>query len=105
MAEDKKTGSGVGVSQKSAQFASGAPDASVSKQLFISSALNMSWQMAIAVLLPVVGGYYLGKHFKANPWLTLLGLALAVALVALIVRQTIRNLPGYAKPKGTTHES
>lgn len=69
-------------------------DTAKTKQLFLMSALSMSWQMVIAVLIPVLGGYYLDQYFKTSPWLTLVGFVLAVVLVVLIVRRTINNLPG-----------
>jgi len=50
--------------------------------------------MVIAVLVPVLGGYYLDQTFKTSPWLTLVGFVIAVVLVVLIVRRTINNLPG-----------
>ena len=70
------------------------------KQLFISSAISMSWQMAIAVLVPIVGGYYLDQYFKTAPFITLLGMVVAVVLVILIVKKTIAELPDYTKTKG-----
>jgi F0F1-type ATP synthase assembly protein I len=75
------------------------PDEFVSKQLFISSALSMSWQMAIAVLVPMVGGYYLDQHLHTTPWLTLAGFLIAIILVVLIVRKTIKELPDYTRGK------
>jgi len=68
-------------------------DSLAAKQLFISSALSMSWQMAIAVLVPIVGGFYLDKYFKTTPYLTLTGFILAILLVVLIVRRTIKQIP------------
>lgn len=75
------------------------PDSFETKQLFISSAVSMSWQMALAVLIPIVGGYYLDQLLNTSPLITLLGVALAFVLVALIVRRTISELPEYAKTK------
>lgn len=77
------------------------PDSFEAKQLFINSALAMSWQMAIAVLIPVIGGYYLDKYFNTNPWLTIVGFLVAIVLVAVIVKKTINQLPEYTKPKGS----
>ena len=91
-----ETKSGHG--QKKAVAESGYPDSYETKQLFISSAISMSWQMALAVLIPIVGGYYLDQYFKTSPWITLAGVALALALVTLIVKKTINELPDYAQP-------
>jgi F0F1-type ATP synthase assembly protein I len=90
-----ETKSGHG--QKKAVAKSDYPDSFESRQLFISSAISMSWQMALAVLIPIVGGYYLDQALKTTPWITLIGVVLAFVLVALIVRRTISELPEYAK--------
>ena len=85
---------------KESMAGSGQPGSLEAKQLFISSAIAMSWQMAVAVLIPIVGGYYLDSYFKSSPWITLLGVALAFVLVWLIVKRTVNALPDYAKKKG-----
>lgn len=90
-----ETKSGHG--QKKAAADSGYPDSFAAKQLFIASAISMSWQMALAVLIPIVGGYYLDQYFKSSPWITLSGVVVAFILVALIVKRTLLGLPDYAK--------
>lgn len=40
-------------------------------------ALGMSWQLALVVIVPIVGGYLLDMHYHRSPWLTLAGLAVA----------------------------
>lgn len=94
-----ETKSGHG--QKKAVVQSSYPESYQSQQLFITSAISMSWQMALAVLIPIVGGYYLDQYFKTAPWVTLAGLIVGVLLVVLIVRRTIKELPEYQK----RHES
>ncbi len=76
------------------------PDPLETKQLFIASTLSMSWQMALAVLIPIVGGYYLDQHFKTSPWITLGGALLAIILVVLVIKRTLHQLPDYTKQKG-----
>ena len=63
--------------------------------------LSMSWQMAVAVLVPTVGGYQLDDHFKTTPYLTLIGLMLAVLGPVLIIRQALRNLNVYMMKEST----
>ena len=92
-----ETKSGHG--QKQAVAKVDYPDSFETRQLFISSAVSMSWQMALAVLIPIVGGYYLDQHFKTSPGLTLGGVVVALILVTLIVRHTVNELPEYAKTK------
>jgi F0F1-type ATP synthase assembly protein I len=60
------------------------------RQLFISAALNMSWQMAIAVLVPILGGYELDKSLKSSPAFTIVGLVIAMILCALVVGRALK---------------
>jgi len=76
----------------------------VAKQVFITNALSMSWQMAIAVLVPIVGGFYLDKYFKTTPYLTLTGFVLAIILVVFIVRKTLNQLPTNYKNDDRGHK-
>lgn len=92
---EAKLSSGQEKTVKNSQY----PDSFESRQLFINSSISMSWQMAIAVLLPVVGGYYLDQHFKLASWFIFGWFIIAIALVVLIVRKTIRNLPEFTKGK------
>ncbi len=48
---------------------------------FISLALTMSWQLAIVVLVPVVGGALLDKSTNTNTWVYV---GLGVALIGSI---------------------
>jgi F0F1-type ATP synthase assembly protein I len=88
-------------SQEKAATDKNYPDAFATKQLFINSSLSMSWQMAVAVLVPVVGGYYLDQHFKLANWFIFGWFIIAVALVVAIVRRTIRQLPEFTKSKSS----
>ncbi|MDL2342117.1 MAG: AtpZ/AtpI family protein [Patescibacteria group bacterium] len=67
----------------------------LSQKLFVGTMLSMSWQMAIAVLVPTVGGYQLDNHFKTAPYLTLIGLTLAVVGSVLIIRNALKELNVY----------
>ena len=58
--------------------------------LFLNMALNMSWQLAIVVIAPIVGGHELDIHLKTTPWLTIVGTVIAVIGVLAILRQTVR---------------
>jgi F0F1-type ATP synthase assembly protein I len=46
--------------------------------VFISMALDMSWRLALVVLIPVVGGAYLDKHHKTGQIYLIIGFVLAV---------------------------
>jgi F0F1-type ATP synthase assembly protein I len=52
---------------------------------FIAAALNMSWQLAIVVLVPVIGGFELDKKLNTVPALTIVGFLLAMGGMAFVV--------------------
>ena len=52
-------------------------------------ALGMSWQLALAVIVPIVGGYLLDVHYHKSPWLTLAGLAVAAIGVFGILSRVV----------------
>ncbi|HET8690183.1 MAG TPA: AtpZ/AtpI family protein [Candidatus Saccharimonadales bacterium] len=60
------------------------------RSLFIALAANMTWQLAVAVLLPLLGGYYLDRHFHTAPWLLIAGCVLAVIGVIGVMINIVR---------------
>lgn len=46
---------------------------------FIGAALNMSWQLAIVVLVPILVGSQLDKRLDVSPTLTVVGFIVAMA--------------------------
>ncbi len=67
----------------------GGPKAKNTQVLFNSAAIGMSWQLAVVVLVPIVGGYKLDLRFHSSPLWTLIGLALAMIGMILVVRRTL----------------
>jgi F0F1-type ATP synthase assembly protein I len=57
---------------------------------FMLAALGMSWQLAIAVLVPIVGGFELDNLFATSPLLMIIGFLVAIAGFTLIVRRQLR---------------
>jgi F0F1-type ATP synthase assembly protein I len=57
--------------------------------ILIISALDMSWRLAFAVLVPIIGGYELDKHLGSTPALTITGFLLAMAGLFFILRRTM----------------
>jgi F0F1-type ATP synthase assembly protein I len=62
-----------------------------SSAVFISLALDMSWRLAIVVLVPIVGGFELDKKLNSSPLLTIVGFLLAMAGMALIMMRTLKE--------------
>lgn len=57
--------------------------------VFMSLALDMSWRLALIVLIPLVGGFELDKALKSSPVLTIVGLIVAAVGVALVLKRTL----------------
>ena len=62
------------------------------KQRFFSSTLNMSWQLALTVVIPVVAGIKLDQKFNTTPSLTLTGFFLAAFASCYVVWNTVKDV-------------
>jgi hypothetical protein len=60
-------------------------------KLFAGAVIDMSWQLALVVLLPLVGGYELDKHWHIFPALTIIGAVIAVIGYFLVVRRMYKQ--------------
>lgn len=63
---------------------------------FVVLALDMTWKLAIAVLVPVIAGVYIDKAADMNHAFTFVGLAVAVVASIVVmwsVMQTANRLP------------
>lgn len=57
---------------------------------FFAAALNMSWQLAVVVLVPVIGGFELDQRLDTLPALTIAGFFIAMAGMGLVVWRQMR---------------
>ena len=57
--------------------------------ILVISAVDMSWRLAIAVLVPIIGGYELDKHFTTTPVLTIIGFIIAMVGLFVVLKRTI----------------
>jgi F0F1-type ATP synthase assembly protein I len=60
------------------------------KRLFIAEAVNMSWRLAVTVVLPIVIGVKLDQRFASSPSFTLLGLMLAATAGCVVVWNAVK---------------
>ena len=75
--------------------------------IVIGLTVSMSWQLALVVLIPVVGGHLIDAHFfpKSAPYFTLAGLLLAIGGMIVVVRRTLKELNKYMnKDAGDLHD-
>lgn len=68
---------------------------------FFGAAMNMSWQLAIVVLVPIIGGFELDKKLDTLPALTIVGFFLAMAGMAAVVW---RQLQLFSPPSSGNHK-
>lgn len=67
---------------------------------FFVAAMNMSWQLAVVVLVPVIGGFELDQKLDTLPALTIAGFFIAMAGMGLVVwRQLQLFAPPVPAPK------
>ena len=59
---------------------------------FLVAALSMSWQLAVVVLVPVVGGFKLDQHLSSAPLWTIVGFVLAMAGMGAVVWRQLQQL-------------
>jgi len=71
------------------------------KLAFMNAALSMSWQLALVVLVPVIGGFELDQKLGLTPLLTIVGFVLAMTGMALVVW---RQLQLFSPPAPTPKE-
>jgi protein-S-isoprenylcysteine O-methyltransferase Ste14 len=74
------------------------------KQQFLVAALNMSWQLAVVVLVPIIGGVEIGKKL-GNPgvW-TFAGLVVAFVASGLVMWRAMQAANRLPVPKLTDAE-
>lgn len=64
----------------------------LAKQQFLTTALNMGWQLAVAVLAPLLLGIWLDKRYNSSPSYTIVAFMVAVTAGAVIVWRTVQGV-------------
>lgn len=67
--------------------------------IFVSLALDMTWRLAIVVLVPIIGGFELDQALDMTPVLTITGFLLAMVGVGLVMWQTMQTANQIETPK------
>jgi F0F1-type ATP synthase assembly protein I len=62
--------------------------------MFVGAVLDLSWRMALVVLIPIIGGFELDKHLNTTPALTILGFILAMAGTFLVLKKMLTVYSG-----------
>ena len=61
------------------------PAATSAQNSFVAMVLTMSWQLAVVVIVPIVGGHYLDERLRSSPWFILLGVLIAGAGMLIVM--------------------
>lgn len=61
------------------------------KGIFFAAVLDMTWQMAVVVVVPIVGGFKLDQVAHTTPGLTILGFIIAMAGMFLVMRRAVNQ--------------
>lgn len=64
----------------------------LAKQRFIGATINLSWRLALTVLIPLIGGIQLDKKFDSSPSYTITGFMLAVVFGCIAVWSTVKEV-------------
>ena len=79
-----------------------APEKSAAmRNRVVFMALNMFWQLAVAVLVPLIGAVQIGKHFQAETAGVVIGLVLAIAASTAVMWRTMQIASSLPVPKLT----
>ncbi len=62
------------------------------KKDFYLAATNMSWQLAIVVLIPIICGFKIDEHFNSLPIGTIIGFILAMTGMGVVVWRQLQLL-------------
>ena len=57
--------------------------------ILVVAALDMSWRLAIVVLVPIIIGFELDKHLGSAPALTIVGFVAAMAGLFLVLKRSV----------------
>ncbi len=72
------------------------------QSVFVGMALDMSWRLAAAVLVPIIGGYELDSHFGTTPLITVFGFVIAMVGAGLVMWRTMQTANKVPVPKATS---
>lgn len=71
------------------------------QRVFIAAVMDMTWQLALVFLIPIIGGYKLDEHFKTSPLWFVIGCILAIAGCFVVMKRILGELnQSFTHPRG-----
>lgn len=80
------------------------PQNSAARRNFLVFAANMGWQLAVVVLVPVIGGAELDNHGGGRHFWVFIGLAVAAVASTLVMWRAVRLANRLPVPKLTAEQ-
>lgn len=75
--------------------------AQILRRNFLVYAANMSWQLAVVVIVPIAGGATIDKHLRSGHLWTFVGLGLAAVLATAVMWRMVQLTNRLPVPKLT----
>src|SRR5690606_14860349 len=72
--------------------------------LFLTLALDMTWRLALVVLVPVIGGFKLDEKLGSTPSFTILGFVVAMTGMGYVMWRTVQVANAATTPKKEEHK-
>jgi len=76
-------------------------DKAATRQMFLAAVTDMSWQLAVVVLVPIIGGYELDKAINTFPAFLIIGLIIAMLGTAAVVHKQLQKFGPMPTSKGS----
>jgi F0F1-type ATP synthase assembly protein I len=69
--------------------------------MFLGAVMDMSWRLAIVVLIPIVGGFKVDEKLKTSPIFVIVGFLLAMAGTGYVLWWASKQTMDLSSPKGS----
>ncbi len=69
------------------------------QSVFVGMALDMSWRLALVVLIPIIGSYELDSRLGTTPLVTIVGFVIAMVGFGLVLWRTTQVASQTPTPK------
>jgi F0F1-type ATP synthase assembly protein I len=69
------------------------------KAMFVTSAFSMGWQLAVAVIVPIVGGFEIDQRYHTSPIWEIVGFVLAALGFVVVIRRQLTDLGDLGKSR------
>jgi uncharacterized membrane protein YjfL (UPF0719 family) len=70
------------------------------RSTFLAAALSMGWQLAVVVVIPIVGGYYLDQRLNVAAAWEIVGFVVALLGFIVVVRRQLTDFNDMTKQGG-----